>query len=147
MYNTWKASKAMKRVLERSMQVGAYSKWKVGQCTILGKWTQQLEHMQVQKATEPGVWKGKRSLLACPTCCKYSTETSRDSVKVNFGVTVIKWSKVWSVGKSLQLVKLQNGIKHSWEGDFFLFLNKIIVSTIKFPEWRFQAFHDVSLFK
>ena len=49
-----------------------------------------------------------------------------------------KWWKVWSVGKSL-LVKGQNVISHSREG-YSILLNKIPVSTIKLPEWRFQAF-------
>ena len=50
------------------------------------------------------------------------------------------------LGSKLQLVKGQIVIKHSWEEDFIL-LNKIPVSTIKIPEWRFQAFHEVSLFE
>ena len=41
-------------------------------------WSQQLEHKQVQKrGTEPGVRKGKRSLLACRTRCNCSIETSQ----------------------------------------------------------------------
>ena len=28
----------------------------------------------------------------------------------------------------------------------FIVINKIPVSTVKHPEWRFQVFHDVSLF-
>ena len=47
------------------------------------------------------------------------------------------WWKVWLVGKSL-LVKDQNVIYHSWEGDFIL-LNKIPVSTINLSEWRFKS--------
>ena len=40
--------------------------------------------------TEPGVRKGKRSLLACLTHYKCSVETTRNSAKVNIGNKVIK---------------------------------------------------------
>ena len=54
-------------------------------------WSQQLEHKQVPKwGTEPGVRKGKRSLLACHTGCKCSMETTRNSVKVKVGLKVMK---------------------------------------------------------
>ena len=59
--------------------------------------------------TEPGVRKGKRSLLASHTRCKCSMETTHNSVKVKLGIKVIHWWKVGSVGKSL-LVKGQNVI-------------------------------------
>ena len=52
------------------------------------------------------------------------------------------WWKVWSVWKSLWLVKSQNVVSHSWEGDFIL-LNKFPVSCIKLPESRCAAFHEV----
>ena len=39
---------------------------------------------------EPGVRKGKRSLLASHTCCKCSMETTHNSVKVNLGIKVMK---------------------------------------------------------
>ena len=40
-----------------------------------GIWSQQWEHKQVtQWGTEPGVRKGKRSLLACNALCKGSME-------------------------------------------------------------------------
>ena len=55
--------------------------------------SQQLEHEQVQKGTEPGVRKGKRSLLACHTRSKCSMETTRNSVKVKLGIKVIKLVK------------------------------------------------------
>ena len=46
---------------------------------VRGIWSQQLEHKQVpQWGTEPGVLKGKRSLLACHTRCKYSMETTHN---------------------------------------------------------------------
>ena len=52
-------------------------------------WSQQLKHKQVQKrGREPGVRKGKRSLLACHTRCKSSMETARNSVK--FGIKFMK---------------------------------------------------------
>ena len=46
---------------------------------VRGIWSQQLEHKQVpQLGTEPGVRKGKRSLLACHTRCKCSMETTHN---------------------------------------------------------------------
>ena len=43
-----------------------------------------------KEATEPGVWKGKRSLLACHTRCKCSMEITHNSVKVKLGIKVMK---------------------------------------------------------
>ena len=61
---------------------------------VRGIWSQQLEHKQVQKwGTEPGVRKGKRSLLACYTRCKCSMETTRNSVKVKVGIKVMKFAE------------------------------------------------------
>ena len=40
--------------------------------------------------TEPGVRKGKRSLLACHTRCKCSMETTHNSLKVKVGIKVMK---------------------------------------------------------
>ena len=49
---------------------------------IRGIWSQQLEHKQVpQWGTEPGVRKGKRSLLACTTRCKCSMETTHNRLR------------------------------------------------------------------
>ena len=46
---------------------------------VRGIWSQQLEHKQVpQWGTEPGVRKGKRSLLACHARCKFSMETTHN---------------------------------------------------------------------
>ena len=54
-------------------------------------WSQELEHKQVpKKGTEPGVRKGKRSLLACHTCCKCSIENTCYSVKIKLGIKVMK---------------------------------------------------------
>ena len=54
-------------------------------------WSQQLEHKQVAKrATEPGVRKGKRSLLACLTRCKCSMETTHNLVKIKLGIKVME---------------------------------------------------------
>ena len=51
----------------------------------------KIEHKQVPKRkTEPGVRKGKRSLLACNTNCKCSMETSHNSVRVKLGIKVMK---------------------------------------------------------
>ena len=56
--------------------------------------SQQLEHKQVPKrGTEPGVLKGKRSLMACHNRCKCSMETTRKSVKVKLGIQVMKLVK------------------------------------------------------
>ena len=58
---------------------------------VRGIWSQQLEHKQVpNRGTEPGVRKGKRSLLASHTRCKYSMETTHNSVKVKLGIKVMK---------------------------------------------------------
>ena len=58
---------------------------------VRGIWSQQLEHKQVPKwGTEPGVLKGKRSLLACHTRYKCSMETTHNSVKVKVGIKVMK---------------------------------------------------------
>ena len=46
---------------------------------VRGIWSQQFEHKQVpQWGTESGVWKGKRSLLACHTRIKCSMETTHN---------------------------------------------------------------------
>ena len=58
---------------------------------IRGIWSQQLEHRKVPKmGTEPGVRKGKRSLLASHTRCKCSMETIHNSMKVKLGIKVMK---------------------------------------------------------
>ena len=48
-------------------------------------WSQQVEHMQVQNGTGPGLWRSKRPLSACYIRRKCSMETSHNSVKVEFG--------------------------------------------------------------
>ena len=58
---------------------------------VKGIWSQQLEHKQVPKWwTEPGVRKGKHSLLASHTLCKFSMETNHNSVKVKIDIKVMK---------------------------------------------------------
>ena len=53
--------------------------------------SQQFEHKQFPKSeTDPGVWKGRRSLLACHTRCKCSMATTRNSMKVKRGIKFIK---------------------------------------------------------
>ena len=59
--------------------------------------------------TEPGVKKGKRSLLACHTRCKCSMETTHNRGRSSSVLRSWNWWKVWLVGKSL-LVKDQNVI-------------------------------------
>ena len=56
--------------------------------TSTGKLVSKMEHKQVP--TEPGVRLGKRSLLACHTRYKCPIETTRNSVKVEFGVKKIE---------------------------------------------------------
>ena len=62
-----------------------FSKWKVEKRydkfgkAGLNKWSIS---KSAKKETEQGVRKGKHSLLACHTLCKYSMETTRNSVKV-----------------------------------------------------------------
>ena len=97
-------------------------------------WSQQLEHKKVPKrGTEPGVRKGKPSLLACHYRCKCSSETTRNSVKVKRGVSVmilvesqIGWEvTVTSQGSEFHLTFVRGGL---------ILLNKISVSTIQLPE-------------
>ena len=65
-----------------------------------------------QKGIETGVWR-KCFLLACHTCPKCFIETCCTPVKVKFDIKVIKLVyKVWSIGKLLHLIKLQNVIIH-----------------------------------
>ena len=73
--------------------------------------SRNLEHKQVPKrGTEPGVRKGKRSLLASHTRSKCSMETTLNSVKVKLGIKVMILVESLSVRKSL-LVKGQNVIR------------------------------------
>ena len=44
---------------------------------------------KLQKGTEAGAWKGKRSLLACHIRRKRSMKTYIDSVKVKFGFKAV----------------------------------------------------------
>ena len=73
-------------------------------------WSQQLEPKQVPHwGTEPGVRKGKRSLLACHTRCKCSVETTRNSVKVKLG---IKFMKLVEILISLEVIVGQESECH-----------------------------------
>ena len=68
---------------------GVKSRVKTWQVRVI--WSQQLEQEQVPKwGTEPGVRKGKRSLLASHTRCKYSMETTHNSVKVKLSIKIMK---------------------------------------------------------
>ena len=84
----------------------------------------------------PGVW--RRPTSACYTRRKCSMETSHKSVKGR-----VRGS---SGGSSLDLVRLQTVIQHSWERKFVLF-DEIPLSNIKLFQWRYQAFFDVSQFE
>ena len=55
-------------------------------------WSQQLEHIsKSQKGKEPGLRKGKLSLLASHTHRKCFLETTRNSVKVKLGNKLMNW--------------------------------------------------------
>ena len=56
--------------------------------------------------TEPGVRKGKRSLLACHTRCLCPMEITRNSVKVKVGIKVMK------LVESLIQKNVSEGISH-----------------------------------
>ena len=61
-------------------------KSRVKACQVRGIWSQQLEHKQVpQWGTEPGVRKGKRSLLACHTRCKCNGKQMQTNAIANIG--------------------------------------------------------------
>ena len=69
---------------------------------VRGIWSQHLEHKQVQQwGTEPGVRKGKRSLLACHSRSKCSMETTHNRWRSSSVSMSWFWWKVWLVGKSL----------------------------------------------
>ena len=54
-------------------------------------WSQQFEHKQVPKGDGTRCPEGlKRSLLACHSHCKYSMETTHNSVKVKLGIQVME---------------------------------------------------------
>ena len=95
-------------------------------------WFQQLEHKQVSKrGTELDVRKGKRSLSACHTRCKYSMKTTRNSVKVKRGImklleSMIGWEFVVTGQGSECHLTFVRGRLHSPKKD--------PVSTIKLPE-------------
>ena len=86
-YSYIPCEKAKSRKYQRVFKVKSPVKtWQVR-----GIWSQQLEHKQVPKrGTEPGVRKGKRSLLASHTRCKCSMQTTHNSVKVKLGIKVMK---------------------------------------------------------
>ena len=81
------ALKAKSRKYQRVFEV----KSRVKTWQVRGIWYQQLEHKQVPNlGTEPGVRKGKRSLLASYTRCKCSMEITHYSVKVKLGIKVMQ---------------------------------------------------------
>ena len=81
----------MDEVKSRKYQGVFEVKSRVKTWQVRGIWSQQLEHSQVPKwGTEPGVRKGKRSLLASHTRCKCSMETTHNSEKVKLGIKVMK---------------------------------------------------------
>ena len=80
-----------KKAKPRKYQGVFKAKSRVETWQVRGIWSQQLEHKQVPKrGTEPGVRKGKCSLLASHTPCKSSIETNHNMVKVKLGIKVMK---------------------------------------------------------
>ena len=67
-YSRWKSSKDMASSKNMVSTIGTQASLKMG--------------------TGQGMWKGKPSLLACHTSCKYSMEISLYSVKVKFGTVI-----------------------------------------------------------
>ena len=64
--------------------------------TCLNNWS--IPDKQVRKrVTEPGVRKGKRSLLVCQNRRKLSMETTRYAVKVKLGIKVMDSLIDWEV--------------------------------------------------
>ena len=58
---------------------------------VWGNWAQQLEHKQVPKQGDgTRCSEGKPSQLSCHTLRKCSVETTRNSVRVNLGIRVVK---------------------------------------------------------
>ena len=95
------------------------------------------------KVTEPGVRKGKRSLMACRARYKWSVETTHNSVKHKIGIkitTLVKRLIVW--GKSEFCEKGDRLGSHcNWPRVRMSFnihergtSNFLIRSTIKLPE-------------
>ena len=93
------------------------------------------------KGTGPGVRRSKNPLSACHTRRKCSMETTQNSVKgwVRY--------KVWSVGGCHCIWSGHRMSFNICDRENFILFDKIPVSTIKLPQWRFQAFLDVSLFE
>ena len=110
-------------------------------------WSQQLEHRKVPKSrTKARIWKVNRSLLARQIRFKCSKETTRNLLKVKLGIKVTKLKESligWGITVSSLWPECYLTLI-SCDGDFIL-LHQIPVSTIKLPEWGFQASHEVSL--
>ena len=110
------------------------------------------------KWTEPGVRKGRRSVMACRIRCKCSMITAHNSVKVKLGIKVIELVKShidWEVtvtgrmsfnGSNVIVLveshKYQNAIRHSREGDFILF--KIAIHFLN-EDFRISAYPWISI--
>ena len=101
---------------------------------------------QKAEGAEPGVREGKRSLVACQTRYKWSTDTNRNMVKVKLGIRVMKLEDNlfgWEVTVTGQVSECHLTLVR---GDSIL-LHKFSASIIKRPEWRLQVFHEVSVFE
>ena len=112
---SFKMYKAKSRKYQRVFKV----KSRVKTLKVRGIWSRYLKHKKGPKrGTEPGVWKGKRSLLACDTRCKSSMETtSYNSVKVKLGVKVMKlvesligWEAAIGQGSECLLTFVRGGL-------------------------------------
>ena len=95
-----------------------------------------------KSGTEPGVRKGKRSLLACHTRCKCSMETTRNSVKVKVGNQghEIDGKSDWLGSHCWSRVVCHLTLVRGKQGNFIL-LNKIPVST---SDFRYTVLPDLS---
>ena len=108
-------------------------------------WSQQLEHKQVKKGGRNQV--SRRVSVPCLHATTVANAPWKPVIIRWRSSSVSKschWWKVLSVGKLL-LVKGQNFILHSWDGDFIL-LDNIPVSTIKLPAWQFKRSTRYSCF-
>ena len=94
---------------------------------VRGIWSQRLEYKQVPKrGTEPGLRKGKRSLLAYHTRCKCSIETTHNLVKVKLGIKVMKlveiligWEVIIGQGSECHLTFVRGGLHNNFLNDDF----------------------------
>ena len=103
-------------------------------------WSQLIGHMQIPIGRDqPEEW-------ACPVGMLHPSQMfywnpspfgqrSPSVIRIWFHVK----SNRWMIMMSLYVVRLQNVIQYSWEGNFILF-DEISVSNIEIPQWKFHTF-------